>query len=234
MTDPHVAADIARKYANRDAGVVRERYSFANPEIHTQNYRRRLVLATGLHNRFGRDLSDLDVLDVGCGAGGTLRDLVAWGATASRCVGVDLLPDRIAAARELAPRGLRFIDGDASGVEASQFDIVLMQTVLSSLQSQDRVRVAQQAWSLVRPGGLLIVFDMRTRNRRNPDVSPITKAEIDRLLPEAVVTSKSLILAPPIARRLRRLPQTALLALEAIPVLRTHRFYLCGKPPISE
>src|SRR5437899_10103309 len=39
------------------------------------------------------------VLEVGCGSGSWLREFIQWGARPEHVYGVDLLPDRIAAAR---------------------------------------------------------------------------------------------------------------------------------------
>src|SRR5947208_2787418 len=45
------------------------------------------------------DLSQKTVLDVGCGHGQWLADLIKWGAPPENLCGVDLLQERIAAAR---------------------------------------------------------------------------------------------------------------------------------------
>src|SRR5438445_10103119 len=48
-------------------------------------------------------LRDKRMLEIGCGTGYWLREFVKWGADAAGVTGVDLLRDRIAAARRLCP-----------------------------------------------------------------------------------------------------------------------------------
>src|SRR5206468_9629878 len=50
------------------------------------------------------DLPGLRALDVGCGGGWWLRTLLRWGARPERLAGIDLLPEAVAASRDIHPR----------------------------------------------------------------------------------------------------------------------------------
>src|SRR3954452_1450475 len=56
-----------------------------------------------LEARWPQGLGSLEILDVGCGRGDELARLVVRGADERRCHGVDLLEDRVEAARARLP-----------------------------------------------------------------------------------------------------------------------------------
>jgi len=67
-------------------------------------------------------LSNKRLLDVGCGVGAVLASFERWGASPENLFGVDLLSDRIQAARERFP-GLAFEEANA--------EALLLRTMLS-------------------------------------------------------------------------------------------------------
>lgn len=109
-------------------------------------------------------LRTLDVLDVGCGAGGKLAWLVELGADAARLTGVDLLPQRIDVARSRYS-GIRFLAGDFLKADVGgPFDVVLMLTVLTSVPNPElKRRIMNRALSLLKPGGLFFFEDIVTQ-----------------------------------------------------------------------
>lgn len=58
-------------------------------------------------------LSTLRILDVGCGSGQNLATLTEWGAVFENLCGIDLLPDRVAAAKKNLPE-IHFQESNAS------------------------------------------------------------------------------------------------------------------------
>ena len=111
-------------------------------------------------------LSEIDfppearVLDVGCGTGALTRVLARWPGVA-RVVGVDPGRTLIAKARELG-RGLDTVvfregDGEALPFEATTFDVVTFDSVLSHMRDPERALV--EARRVLRPGGWLGIFD---------------------------------------------------------------------------
>jgi SAM-dependent methyltransferase len=168
-------------------------------------------------------LAERRVLDVGCGDGSVLRDLVRYGASPRYLEGVDLLPERIRRARELSP-GIRFSVGDAQALPYPDgaFDLTLAFTLLSSvIDGGGRRRVAEEAMRVLRPGGALLLYDFWL-NPGNPDVRPLRAGEIRRLFSGHEIDLRRVTLAPPITRAVARWSWLLCEVLEKVPVLRTH------------
>ena len=94
------------------------------------------------------------ILDLGCGNGAYLRDLVRSGARA-RLAGADLSIDMLSEARRRVGARVRFVQADASALpfRAASWDLVLCSHVLQFVADLDR-SVAGIARCL-RPGGAL-------------------------------------------------------------------------------
>ena len=180
----------------------------------------------------GRPLSSLMVLEVGCGSGANLVDLIRWGASPEHCIGNELLPDRVAAARRVLPAQVTILDGDAAEMAAADgaFDIILQSTVFSSiLDPSVRDRVAENMWRMLAPGGGILWYDFTVNNPSNPDVTGIKPAEIRRLFPAATYRFRRVTLAPPLARRLGGATPMLYTLLNSLPLLRTHVVGLLSK-----
>ncbi|MFE9370621.1 class I SAM-dependent methyltransferase [Streptomyces sp. NPDC006711] len=97
------------------------------------------------------------LLDLGCGTG-SLSLLAA--ARGHRVTAVDLSPRMVERARaKLAGTGARVLTGDASRppVEGGAFDVVLARHVVWALP--DHEAVLRHWWSLLRPGGRLVLVE---------------------------------------------------------------------------
>lgn len=181
-------------------------------------------------------IAQLDLLEMGCGSGGVLLDLLRWGADPARVHGCDLLPERVASARRRLsqPATLSVADGGALPYPAARFDLVLQFGVLTSILDDSlRCSMAQELWRVVRPGGAVLSYDFRYRGR-NPAVRPLHPRELRDLLPEGELTHCRVTLAPPISRRLARWSWLACELLYAVPWLRTHDLVLIRKPEAED
>ena len=225
------AQAVADRYARRAAD---DRYSLLNPDVwHTVQERQRAMLR--LFVRLGwSDLSARRVLEVGCGNGGNLLELLRAGFAPRNLVGIELLPDRFAHAMQTLPSGVTLMQGDASLVKLpdESEDIVLQSTVFSSLlDAPFQWRLAQTMWRWVRPGGGVLWYDFIVDNPRNPDVRGVPVARIRELFPLGRLSYRRVTLAPPLARAACRLHPALYPVLNTVPLLRTHVLAWIEKPP---
>ncbi len=217
-------ARIREEFARRDRKIPRDFYGWGravNRYYHCQVYRHSLaVLAReGLF-----PLDNLSIVDIGCGRGAWLLEFAQWGAYARNLAGIDLDAGRLEDARQrLAGADLRVGDARNTGWPSSSFDIVSQFTVFTSiLDDTFKQALAAEMLRLVRRSGVILWFDFRFSNPANPSTRGISRREILRLFPECSVHLQSLLLAPPIARRVVEVSWMLALALEKIPLLRTH------------
>ena len=231
MTAPETHAVQAR-YARRDSSADAQRYSLYANAAALQAQQERLQAMARLWRAHGwPSLAGRPMVEVGCGSGGNLHDLVRLGAEPQRLQGLELLTERAAQARATLPAALAIHAGDAASatIAPGSQQAVLAFTLFSSLlDAEFRTALAQQMWQWVAPGGGVLVYDFVINNPRNPDVQGVPLAEVQRLFPQARLHSRRITLAPPVARRLPNgmiAPCAALL-----PFLRTHRLTWAVKP----
>jgi SAM-dependent methyltransferase len=216
-------AQIEARYARR--GAVADRYSLLRPEVWQMWSERQRALLRGLAKRPGSP-QDWRLLEVGCGAGGNLLDLLRLGCRPEHLTGLELLPDRLAAAQACLPVGVRLAGGDATTAPiapASQ-DLVLQFTVFSSILDADlQQRLATAMWHWLKPGGAIVWYDFVVNNPRNPDVRGVPLDRVRELFAEGDLRAERVTLAPPLARAVCRVHPRLYGLFNALPLLRTHR-----------
>lgn len=216
---------IVQAYARRQCFDLSDIYSLFNPGnlFMVQERERSLISLLRRHGWTG--LKGKKILDLGCGSGFWIRELVKWGAPPENITGIDLLPDLIDQARYHCPSQVNFKCGNAEQLEFpdSTFDLVLQATVFTSvLDPGMKQRMASEMVRVLKPDGLILWYDYHVNNPRNPDVRGVKKSEIYRLFPGCRIRLHRLTLAPPLARFL--VPYSWLLCslLAEIPFLCTH------------
>ncbi len=209
-------------YARRTAQAF-DRWS--NPAyVFLMQDRERRVLAMLRRNGFG-DLGRARIFEVGCGRGEWLRQLVKWGAEPKNLVGLDILPDRIAHARDTCPSGITLLCRNAADTKlaSSAFDLVIQATVFSSVLDPNlRSSIAKEMLRLLRADGIILWYDLMVNNPRNPDVRRVGKSEIQKLFPGCSIDLHRVTLAPPLCRAVVRRSWWLGALLAAVPFLRTH------------
>jgi len=228
-TDPESAA-VAKRYARRqDPG----RYSMLRPDVwQTLQELQRAML--GLFAQAGfDDLSRLRLVEVGCGAGGNLLELLRLGFAPAHLSGIELLPERLAMARAALPEAVALSGGDAldAPVPEQSLDIVFVSTVFSSLLDDAyQQRLAETMWDWLRPGGAVLWYDFTVDNPRNPDVRGVPLARLRALFPQGQLRHRRVTLAPPLARAVTRIHPGLYRWLNALSLLRTHVLVWVQKP----
>ena len=172
------------------------------------------------------------VLDIGCGDGGLARLLDQRGQRPGRYIGLDLLEERVAVARAAVPWG-EFLTGSADRLPLpdASVDVVVAATLFSSLREAFLLRaVAAEIARALRPGGCLVLYDLRYPSPRNRAVAPVSVPDLARLFPGWPIESRTITLLPPIARSRLGAGVRRYRLLAAIPVLRSHLAAVLVRP----
>lgn len=151
---------LRAEYARRDAEGLSRIYHYANPAFafHMQE-REWAVLRMFKDARV--DLAGARLLEVGCGTGHILQRFQEFGAGTT--VGIDLADHRLRIARKQYPR-LFLLHGNGAELPFADgaFDVVTQFMCLSSvLDPGTRRRIAGEMWRVVRPGGVILYYDLR-------------------------------------------------------------------------
>jgi SAM-dependent methyltransferase len=214
---------VVERYARR---ANTDRYSPLRPEVWQTLQERQAALLRLWAQRGITDLSALHLVEVGCGSGGNLLEMLRLGFAPDHLTGLELLPERMAQARQVLPAAVHLREGDAllAPIAPGSQDVVLVSTVFSSLLDDAfQQRLATQMWHWLRPGGAVLWYDFTVNNPRNPDVRGVPLARVAQLFPAARITHRRVTLAPPLARLVCRVHPSLYSVFNALPLLRTHR-----------
>ena len=154
------------------------------------------------------------MLDLGCGTGVAARAIARRGAFSGRVLGIDISSVLAQAAAQLAEdEGLgdrtEFQAGDSRklGFADGSFDAVVAHTLLSHID--DPPAVVREAARLVRPGGMIGIFDGDYASMTFGHADDVQGKAYDRAIISGVVTS------PRVMRQMPRLLRAAGLQLVA-------------------
>ena len=172
------------------------------------------------------------VLDLGCGSGGLAVMLAGRGQKPARYIGVDLLDEHIASAGAAVPWG-EFVTGSADRLPMldATADVVVAALLFSSLREAFLQRaVAAEVARVLRPGGRLVVYDIRYPSPRNRSVVPVTVGLLERLFPDWPLDARTITLLPPVARSALGAGARRYHFLTMIPVFRSHLAAILVRP----
>lgn len=216
-------ARIHEAYAKRQ--TVDGRYSWFNAGhlFMMQDREQRLLALLRRHGCV--PLETKKILEIGCGTGFWLREFIKWGAHPGHLTGVELLPDRVAHAKQVCPEAVTIECGSAARLPypSAAFDVVLQSTVFTSiLDARMKQQIAAEMLRVLKSDGLIVWYDYHVSNPRNPDVRGVPKREIVRLFPHCEVRLQRVTLAPPLVRVLAPYAWGICELLTKIPLLCTH------------
>lgn len=169
-------------------------------------------------------MREASIADIGCGTGQWLSEFSRWGAQPHNLHGIDLLDERIAAARCRLPDA-DFRVGDARHLPwpDASFDLVVQFTVFSSiLAAEVRQQVAAEMLRVLRPGGRILSYDARWSNPRRAALRAVSRAELRGLFPNCAIEFVVTTLMPPLSRAIARHSWTIAAALEKMPFACSH------------
>jgi len=220
---------VEQRYDRRALSGVDSRYSLLIDDALLTAQEKERALVKWL--RYARlDPARCRLLEIGCGAGNNLIELLRLGFDPSHLAGVELLADRTVLARNRLPEATPIIHGDALSVDLpdAPFDVVFQSTVFTSiLDRRYQQQLADRMWACIHPGGGVLWYDFMYDNPANLDVRGVSVSRIRELFPSSHMKSWRLTLAPPISRMVTRI-HPALYQFCNIPLLRTH--ILCWIP----
>jgi ubiquinone/menaquinone biosynthesis C-methylase UbiE len=146
------------------------------------------ALVAGL-NKSRIDLSTIDVLDVGCGSAPHLRFFSDLGADRARLYGIDLVPERIEAAKRLAPDfHLAVADATDLPFPDDSFDLVAQFTALCNIGEDELLkRAALEMTRVLRPSGAIVWFGL-IRAPASAHYRAVTVEQLSGLFPDLQVT----------------------------------------------
>ncbi len=233
MSKPTTEIERIHERYGRRTSVQASWYHPLQPSVYMGLQERQRAILSLLKRANWRDLSEISILEVGCGAGANLAEMVQLGARPENIMGVELQDSLVAQARSVLPVATTLIAGDACETEygENQFDLIIQSTVFSSILDDDfQVRLASRMWDLLVPGGAILWYDFTVNNPKNPDVRGVPLTRVKTLFPEANFRVRRVTLAPPISRRVCRYSPFWYTVLTVVPWLKTHQVVWLEKP----
>jgi ubiquinone/menaquinone biosynthesis C-methylase UbiE len=172
------------------------------------------------------------VLDLGCGEGHLASRIAEAGYPLDKYVGVDLLAARVAEASRRIPDATFIVaSADRLPMPNYAFDAVVAATLFSSVRERWlREAIASEIRRVLRPGGRLVVYDIRYPSPGNANVLPISLAEFESMFRGWTRYSRTLTVIPPLARTRLAASHRRYRLLSRFPPLRSHLGVVLIKP----
>lgn len=222
--------EVYRGYAVRGFGQSKWSPANAGNQAIRDECQRKLRELLEKSNFF--PLKNRRILDVGCGAGERLATFENWGARPQNLFGVDLIPERIHAARKNHPQiTFELANAEALPFADGGFDLVTVFTVFTSiLHPAMAANVSREIIRVLAAGGAVAWYDFRLDNPLNRHVRGFSRRRVQNLFPDFKLNLEAISLLPPLARRLGPLTDRLYPPLSSIPFLRSHYLGLLKKP----
>ena len=226
--------DITRlkeEYAARTKRLAgSDRYSLDNPAYLFAIQQRERQIIKLLGKAYLSNLHVKKVLEVGCGEGGVLLDLLKFCSIPNCLFGIDLLLDRLQIAKSRL-LGSHFVNANGQNLpyRAQSFDLLLQFTALSSILNPTiREKMAAEMLRVLKADGGILWYDFWW-NPTNAQTRGIQRREIKALFPQCRFKIKKITLAPPIARKIVPISWVGANLLESLKIFNSHYLVLIEK-----
>jgi SAM-dependent methyltransferase len=214
----------AARYRERDASAALTGFwTLRNPAVlHIAQERERCVLSA--LKQAGVELHGARLLDLGCGLGVEFANYLRWGASVEDLFGIDLMHNRLLAARARSGAALAQASGAALPFADASFDLVCQNVVFSSIvDAGTRRATAAELLRVLRPGGSLLWYDARRSRSTDPHFRALPQHEVEALFPGVRWAFSTLTIDMGVLVRAERwLGGWSLPLLDGLAPLRTH------------
>jgi ubiquinone/menaquinone biosynthesis C-methylase UbiE len=204
MSDNSEVQKVRDRYARREELISQESlYSPLRASVYLSQQEKHRALISLLAEAGIDSLKEMKLLEIGCGFGNNLMELIQLGFLPENVVGNELLPARAESAQHRLPMATQIVVGDACSLSlpSESFDVVYQSMVFSSvLNVEFQCQLAEKMWDLVKPGGAVLWYDFVFDNPKNPDVKGVPVRSIRGLFPQAKIIVRPITLAPIISR----------------------------------
>ena len=218
------AEEIIRRYERRKT-IPGNRYSPLNAATYMSEQEKERTLVKLIKKEGLEPLDQKRVLEIGCGTGSNLLQLLRLGFQSENLFANDILSERINVAKKKLPTSVNFFEGDIlkNKFDHEYFDIVFQSMVFSSILDKEfKTQVANKMWDWTKQGGGILWYDFIYNNPKNKDVNGISLKEIKKLFPSKDFHFYRLTLAPPICRFVTKLHPVFYTVFNSLYILRTH------------
>jgi len=225
--------EVKKRYLRRKA-LPGSLYDPLKPDVYMAQQEKERALISLLNRAGLAPLVDKSLLEIGCGSGANLQQMIKLGFKPENLKGNELLAERVSTAQRMLPASIEIFPGDATTLDLpiESFDVVYQSTVFSSiLDNRFQQELAERMWSWAKPGGGVLWYDFTYNNPSNPDVRGVPVSRIRELFPQGEFEIMRLTLAPPISRIATRIHHSLYTLLNAVPILRTHVLCWIRKQP---
>jgi ubiquinone/menaquinone biosynthesis C-methylase UbiE len=130
---------IKKRYEQRNKDLLAQNYLASSPYVYMSKQEKEREFYS-LFKVLGYDsLSEIDLLEICCGRGDKILDLLQMGFSADRITGNELIEENIHIAKKRFPEGVKLFDRDARAltIKSESQDIVYQSMVFSSILDGD-------------------------------------------------------------------------------------------------
>ena len=221
ITERQRVEDEYKKYSK--TGNLYDLWSIFNPmPLYSHQKKEKMLLK--LLKPYKNAISSFKILDIGCGHGDLLHQLIMYGANLYNLYGFDIRFDTVKAGKTQYPF-LNLINSNAQMLpfQDNTFDIVCLMTCLSSIPDQSTKRnIVKEVDRVLKKGGFIVYYDLKSPRYINNNLKGIPKSELLSLFPNYNITLYSTTLNCGLVKRIINISWLVTEIIEKIKVFNTN------------